>query len=227
MTKKIKILPNGPYEISADVPLKKNTILTDKEGVSTAWGEGKTYDTPKDKPYHVCRCGRSKKSPFCDGAHAKIGFKGTETADNAPYMENVTVYKGPHGTLLDNEALCAVGRFCDRAGQVWNLIEEDSKESFDTAVEEACNCPAGRLTIVKDGKHIEPKLPQEVGAVQDPQKNHRGPLWVKGGIEVEGATGVKYEKRNRVTLCRCGESGNMPFCDASHLMCKHMEKPDA
>jgi CDGSH-type Zn-finger protein len=55
---------------------------------------------------------------------------------------------------------------------------------------------------------------------------HRGPLWVKGGIGLEGAKGVKYETRNRMTLCRCGESSNMPFCDATHLHCPHMKGAD-
>jgi CDGSH-type Zn-finger protein len=42
------------------------------------------------------------------------------------------------------------------------------------------------------------------------------PLWVRGGIPVVAADGEPYEVRNRVTLCRCGASGNKPFCDASH-----------
>jgi CDGSH-type Zn-finger protein len=43
-----------------------------------------------------------------------------------------------------------------------------------------------------------------------------GPLWVRGGVSVEAADGFEYEVRNRVTLCRCGQSNNKPFCDGSH-----------
>jgi len=98
--------------------------------------------------------------------------------------------------------------------------------SLAAAIEESCACPGGRLTVVKDGKPIDPALPQEIGLIQDSLKNCRGPLWVKGGITIEGADGKVYEKRNRVTLCRCGESTNMPFCDISHLACPHMHGKD-
>jgi CDGSH-type Zn-finger protein len=33
---------------------------------------------------------------------------------------------------------------------------------------------------------------------------------------VERADGVPLETRNRVTLCRCGQSANKPLCDGTH-----------
>ena len=225
MSKKIKILPGGPYLVSADVPLKTDIIECAADGLPEKWAQGKTYDT-HGKPYSLCRCGRSEGKPFCDGSHTDCHWNAAETAKNEPYLESAAVCKGARADLLDKEELCAVARFCDRHGQIWNLIEKDDEKSLNLAVEEACNCPAGRLTVVKDGKPIEPQLPQEIGLVQDPAMKHRGPLWVKGGIEIEGAAGTKYEKRNRVTLCRCGQSANMPFCDASHLQCPHMKNLD-
>ncbi|HEY0196583.1 MAG TPA: CDGSH iron-sulfur domain-containing protein, partial [Methanobacterium sp.] len=33
----------------------------------------------------------------------------------------------------------------------------------------------------------------------------------------ESADGYVYEVRNRVTLCRCGQSENKPFCDGTHM----------
>jgi CDGSH-type Zn-finger protein len=39
---------------------------------------------------------------------------------------------------------------------------------------------------------------------------------VRGGIRIQAPDGFVYEVRNRVTLCRCGESKNMPFCDGTH-----------
>ena len=43
-----------------------------------------------------------------------------------------------------------------------------------------------------------------------------GPYRVRGAIQVVGADGRAYERRERQTLCRCGQSNNKPFCDGSH-----------
>lgn len=224
--KKVRILDGGPYEVIGDTPLKQEIISETEGGELSAWKEGKTYEVESE--YHLCRCGRSENKPFCDGHHKEVHFHGKEVASRAPYDEQATRYTGEEVDLLDNESLCAVARFCDRAGGVWdNAVRSGDEENRKIATYEACTCPSGRLTIVeKDGTKIEPKLEQEISAIQDPEKGVRGPLWVKGGIEIESADGETYEVRNRVTLCRCGESSNMPFCDASHLACAHMRGQD-
>ena len=56
-----------------------------------------------------------------------------------------------------------------------------------------------------------------IGLVEDPQKKVSGPIWVKGGVEIESEDGQAYEARNRVTLCRCGQSDNKPFCVGNHI----------
>jgi CDGSH-type Zn-finger protein len=35
-------------------------------------------------PIALCRCGASARKPFCDGSHARVGFKGGEAAPDAP-----------------------------------------------------------------------------------------------------------------------------------------------
>jgi len=47
-----------------------------------------------------------------------------------------------------------------------------------------------------------------------PQKN--GPLAVSGAIEVLSGTGRTILKAESALLCRCGQSGNEPYCDDSH-----------
>jgi CDGSH-type Zn-finger protein len=42
-----------------------------------------------------------------------------------------------------------------------------------------------------------------------------GPLLAAGVTVVDGE-GNKLETKEQVYLCRCGRSGNKPFCDGSH-----------
>lgn len=56
---KIKVLPNGPLYVEG----KFEITLTD----------GSTEVKEKAA---LCRCGASGNKPYCDGSHAKIGFKG-------------------------------------------------------------------------------------------------------------------------------------------------------
>lgn len=220
--KKIRIVPCGPFEVSGGVPLKQNTIGTNERGESTEWIEGARVET--EEPYYLCRCGHSAHKPFCDGSHLQANFYGDETADKAPYEEQAARIAGPGIDLLDQKNLCAVARFCDAGKQVWGYVADSGDAACkEAAIRQACACPSGRLTAVtKEGERLEPELKQEIDLVEDPKRGCLGPLWVKGGIEITGETGA-YEVRNRMTLCRCGESANMPFCDAAHLSCKHMK----
>lgn len=43
-----------------------------------------------------------------------------------------------------------------------------------------------------------------------------GPLKVTGPFQIKGSTGEIIDKGEPVYLCRCGQSSNKPFCDATH-----------
>jgi CDGSH-type Zn-finger protein len=218
---RVVISKDGPYRVSGKIPLSRQTIVTDEEGGSETWREGKTF--PAQETYALCRCGQSKKKPFCDGTHTRIKFDGTETASREPYLKQAQLLDGPVLALTDAESLCAFGRFCDPHGKVWNQVarsdEPRIRASFVRQVE---NCPASRLVAWDKaaGKPLEPKLPVSIGLIEDPAQQCSGPLWLRGGIAVVAADGFAYEVRNRVTLCRCGQSSNKPFCDGTHAAIK-------
>lgn len=48
--------------------------------------------------------------------------------------------------------------------------------------------------------------------------NTNGSIRVEGEFEIVDANGNPYDLAGRtvVSLCRCGHSKNMPFCDGSH-----------
>ncbi|MDR2039727.1 MAG: CDGSH iron-sulfur domain-containing protein [Bacteroidales bacterium] len=215
--KKIKILKDGPYEVSGNVPLSRAQYVPDTRGNSLRYEKTEKY-VPQDEPYHLCRCGHSSHKPYCDGSHLK-GFNGTETASHKKYDDMADYIEGKQLDLMDARELCAAARFCDTSGGTWDLVvNSESTEGKEIAVYQCENCPSGRLTAVeKNGKKIEPKLPQEINVIEDVAAQIHGPLWVKGGIEITDANGKPYPVRNRVTLCRCGKSRNKPFCDGHHM----------
>ncbi|MEM6256300.1 MAG: CDGSH iron-sulfur domain-containing protein [Cyanobacteria bacterium P01_D01_bin.156] len=63
----ISVLDNGPVIVKGDFSLND--------------GAQKPY--PKQEQIALCRCGASANKPFCDGAHAKAGFKAEERAPEA------------------------------------------------------------------------------------------------------------------------------------------------
>ena len=54
-----QVMPDGPLVVTGmlEITLRDGTVVTK---------EGKTA---------FCRCGASKNKPYCDGTHAKIGFR--------------------------------------------------------------------------------------------------------------------------------------------------------
>lgn len=213
----VTITANGPYKVSGGLPIARQIIEADAQGDSVRWR--KENEFPHEARYALCRCGNSANKPFCDGSHARVGFDGTETASRDPYMQQAKLLRGPVMSLTDVEALCAFGRFCDPNGSVWNLVGETSDSKARNAfTRQTCDCPSGRLVPWDNatGKPIEPSFAPSIGVIEDPGKNCAGPLWLRGGVQLVGADGFKYEIRNRMTLCRCGGSQNKPFCDGTH-----------
>ena len=216
---KIKILKNGPYLVLGNIPIRKQTIIANEEGRSVKWEEADCY--PKQREYSLCRCGQSHNSPYCDGNHEKSPFDGTETASREPYLKRAGTVVGPELIITDLPELCAYARFCHREdGSVWELAEDSANpKSRASAIQGAWECPAGRLLAwEKTGQPIEEKLNPSIGIVEDPSYKGgvSGPIWVKGAIPIESSDGSELEVRNQVTLCRCGKSGNKPFCDNTH-----------
>ena len=219
---KIRVSKNGPYLVSGGIRVFKQTIVADTEGTAIQWLEGDKY--PLRENYALCRCGQSKSRPFCDGTHAKVCFDGTETASQEPYLDRPEEIDSPALKLIDVQELCASARFCHRADGIWNLVPQSGEvNAKQTAIEEAGDCPSGRLAVLdkRARKIIEPNFEKSIGLVEDPQMGVSGPIWVRGRIPVESAEGRMYKVRNRVTLCRCGKSSNKPFCDSSHYPEEH------
>lgn len=223
--KRIKIIKNGPYLISGGIKLTEKIIK--KRDQNYFFEEGQIL--PQMEKYSLCRCGKTKTPPFCDGQHQYCDFDGSETADMNTFAERADRLEGPDLDLLDDHR-CAFARFCHRkAGSAWQLTKNsDDPEKKKEAIIASLECPAGRLVpLEKNGDTIEKECQAEIAILQDPDRLVSGGIFVKGKIEIISASGEKYEQRNRVILCRCGESKNKPFCDIAHLHKKYRDREQA
>lgn len=220
---KIKITKDGPYIVTEDVPIYKETMVCDDKGDSTDF-----KDKQKIKvggTYALCRCGQSKNKPFCDGSHTVSDFDGTEVASKNIYKESLTRFETDKLKLDDAIELCDHSRFCQQREGIRSLMEKGDEKSIDLAKKQAADCPSGRLRIwdKETGESSERNYDKEIVIIYDQGKNCEGPIWVKGSIPLESEDGEVYEEQNRMTLCRCGKSGHKPFCDGRHWMTQERE----
>lgn len=205
------------YQVEGGVPLIRAVIVETERGEPIAWQDGPAFEPPDPQSYELCRCGASAAKPFCDESCLQVGFVGTESADRGPISERRQGWEGEGDIgLYDDLSLCSKAGFCRnvRTG-VWEMLEETDdpavREEFTAMVG---RCPSGRLAyaILPDLEPVEQSFEPSIGVEPN------GPYRVRGAIPVVSEDGSPYEVRNRQTICRCGQSGNKPFCDGSHKL---------
>jgi CDGSH-type Zn-finger protein/uncharacterized Fe-S cluster protein YjdI len=92
-----------------------------------------------------------------------------------------------------------------------------------------CRCGASKNKPFCDGSHNEVKFTAsgeppsgktDMLAVRDGvlfiEPETDGPLRVRGNLEITSGTGRVVARVTQARLCRCGGSGNKPFCDGTH-----------
>jgi len=134
-------------------------------------------------------------------------------------MSDKPIYDFP-GSEIDvhwDERLCIHIGECGQAAnslfeagrKPWCVPDEVSKAE----VREVCErCPSGALSYVdKSG------TPEQAPAANTASVAYNGPLYFTGELRIEDAAEDMPGTRFRAALCRCGASGNKPFCDNSHL----------
>ncbi len=87
-----------------------------------------------------------------------------------------------------------------------------STPDADRIAETILTCPTGALHFrrLDGGAQEEPNEPTTI----DPRPN--GPLLVRGRVRIVDKDSNLLREDTRAALCRCGASGNKPFCDGTH-----------
>jgi uncharacterized Fe-S cluster protein YjdI len=92
----------------------------------------------------------------------------------------------------------------------WVQIEGSTTEEIQKTIDK---CPSGALSY-----HIEGSEESgETATLIRIKASKNGPYLVSGKLELEDRDGnVQVCEGKTTALCRCGASGNKPFCDGSH-----------
>jgi CDGSH-type Zn-finger protein len=218
---KIIVKKDGPYIVQGNIPLVEKTQVVSEYGEPLTWKKGERIATPE--AYSLCRCGKTGKKPFCDGAHRAEHFDGTETADTGSITARESVVPGGKNIVVKfDPSLCMESGFCGNRNATLQQMVLATNDSVVRAQVMAMieRCPSGSLTYsMSEGEaNIEPDFPRQVAVTTEITSDGPidGPLWITGHIPIERADGNALETRNRVTLCNCGLSKNKPLCDGTH-----------
>jgi CDGSH-type Zn-finger protein len=174
---RIKVTKDGPYVVIGSVPVDEEHIVCGDDGEPARWAKGPSF--PKKEAYSLCRCGASKRPPFCDGSHVEAAFDGTETAGRDGYLEHVEKTVGPGVDLTWSEALCIEACFCHR-GKALGLTPRVRRCRTARGCRRSSRPPSGSLVAWdKAASRHEPSSNRDqlIGT-----RDRSVRPWVKGGV---------------------------------------------
>jgi CDGSH-type Zn-finger protein len=166
----------------------------------------------------LCRCGKSRSKPFCDGSHVKANFKSEKIEGRQP--DKVDDYVSSGITIHDNRGVCShVGYCTDNLPSVYRMKREPWIDPEGASIADNISliktCPSGALSYSVGGvKHDSVNRKPGISLRKD------GPYHIVGGIILEDYNKSKPQSKEHYTLCRCGGSKNKPFCDGTHWYIK-------
>lgn len=191
------------------IEVMKNGPLIVRGRTSLGSTDGRTFHV--SDVVALCRCGASKKKPFCDGSHARIKFSAAR--EKSGPLDGEKKYSGKEITIYDNRAICSHAAECvGKLPQVFRQTERPWVNPDGAARAEIIalieRCPSGALHYAVDGER-KPLPRRSPGITIEPG----GPYYVSGLCL---AGDLQPPDPSRFALCRCGASKNKPFCDGAH-----------
>ncbi|MGH1352843.1 MAG: CDGSH iron-sulfur domain-containing protein [Methyloligellaceae bacterium] len=194
----LKVQKNGPVFLAGEVLVEAN-------------GRPLTLN----KTTALCRCGASKRKPFCDGSHNDINFDDSVSSDRTD--DELKVYKGDAIDVHYNKLLCSHASICgsqlpevfNSNSTQWINPDKGEKEAIKRVIQK---CPSGALSFSEpNGIHQHLFSNEHKITIE---KN--GPYLISG-IALKDIVAAKGSCSDKYALCRCGASKNKPFCDGSHV----------
>jgi uncharacterized Fe-S cluster protein YjdI/CDGSH-type Zn-finger protein len=146
-----------------------------------------------------------------DDAAMEISGPTTPRSRTKEYVgEKIAVSFDAERCIHAGACVLALKAVFDRDRRPWIDPSQAEPDRIAAVVE---TCPSGALHYRRlDGGPAE-SVPETTTVTV----RNNGPLYVRGKITITDPRGNVIVEDTRAALCRCGNSGNKPFCDNSHL----------
>lgn len=144
--------------------------------------------------------------------------------------DGVEIVQGKRVLIRYEGKKCIHSRFCVLVPNVAGEWIHPDRATPEEVAELAHLCPSGAIRYQRLDGHAD-EAPPEVNVLRlrenGPLANRAGPLTitplpngpyqVEGNLELCAGTGRTIQRLQKTRLCRCGHSGNKPYCDGTHV----------
>jgi uncharacterized Fe-S cluster protein YjdI len=122
----------------------------------------------------------------------------------------VTIVWKPKECIHSGICFRGLNEVFDPRKRPWITPEHSTTEKI---IDQIKKCPSGALSYYLN-RDTDEAVKVEAETIIETTPN--GPLMVYGNVSVKDSTGTITRKSNATAFCRCGASGNKPYCDGSH-----------
>ncbi len=139
-------------------------------------------------------------------------------------MKSVTKhYSNGEVTIVWKNEMCIHSTICWKNAtglpDVFNPAERPwikaEGATTDQIISQVDKCPSGALSYFMNSDADKHKT-DTVSIENIIEVSPKGPLLVYGNVTIKDKDGTETKKNKVTALCRCGASGNKPYCDGSH-----------